>query len=68
MNRDWRLASLDVVNLYGSIPFEDDFSGVISTVDHFFENYKLKIQFTIEEPVNNKLTYLDLHVEKVERK
>ena len=34
-------ATLDIVNLYGSIPVEDHvFSGAISVVADFFEEYK----------------------------
>ena len=36
-----KFASLDVTNLYGSIPIEDHmFPGTISTVSNFFERYK----------------------------
>ncbi|MEL7308687.1 MAG: hypothetical protein AAGK05_13000, partial [Pseudomonadota bacterium] len=41
LDRGMEFASLDVVNLYGSIPVEDHtFPGAISVVSDFFDNFK----------------------------
>lgn len=41
LTESMEFASLDVVNLYGSIPVEDHtFPGAVSVVSTFFENYK----------------------------
>jgi hypothetical protein len=41
MSNDFRFASLDVVNLYGSIPLNDtSFPGAFSIVTEFFEQHK----------------------------
>ena len=42
MNEDMKFASLDVVNLYGSIPVNDHtFPGVLTIVTNFFEIHKI---------------------------